>query len=200
MALPLASRLAPASNLPASTAPITSVRRACARLTAPAMFSNPAPCCSRLAPATGWALYCKMALISGGVSPGLACSSNATAPATTGADTEVPDNTMTDSPPLLLLPATCVSCGYLAGSTLGSSNAKLSTDLAPSTLLPGATRSGLSRLSMRRTPPASMYEARVGPRELNRLTLSSLRAAVPRVLAEPTVITDGSWPGELMVP
>ena len=53
---------------------------------------------------------------------------------------------------------------------------------------------------MRRTPLASMYEPRVGPSELNRLTVSSLRAAVPRVLAEPTVMTDGSCPGELIEP
>ena len=138
--------------------------------------------------------------MSGGVSPGLACSISATAPATTGAATEVPDSIMTDSPPWLLLPGTCVSCGYLAGSALRKVSERLSTDLAPRILLPGATRSGLSRLSMRRTPAASTNEARVGPRELKKLTLSSPRAAVPRVLAEPTVITEGSCPGELTVP
>ena len=38
----------------------------------------------------GCAEYCSMALISGGVRPGLACSINATVPATTGAAIEVP--------------------------------------------------------------------------------------------------------------
>ena len=73
-------------------------------------------------------------------------------------------------------------------------------DAAPTMALPGATRSGLSRLSMWRTPRLSVQPLRVGPRELNMLTVSSLRAAVPLVLAEPTVITDGSLPGALMVP
>ena len=198
--LPLASRLAPAASVPASTALLTSVRSACASLTAPAMFNSPAPCCNRLAPATGWALYCRMALMSGGVRPGLACNISATAPDTTGAATEVPDSIITDSPPLVLLPTPCASCGYLAGSALRKNKVKLSTDLAPRTLLPGATRSGLSRLSTRRAPWVSMNEPRVGPRELKKLTLSSLRTALPRVLTAPTVITEGSWPGELMAP
>ena len=77
---------------------------------------------------------------------------------------------------------------------------KLSTDLAPSTLLPGATISGLSRLSTRRIPWVSMKEPRVGPRELKKFTLSSLRTELPRVLTAPTVMTEGSWPGELMAP
>ena len=140
----------------------------------------------------GWALYCKMALMSGGVSPGLACSSKATAPATAGAETEVPDNIITDSPPWPLLPGTCVNAGYLLGKTLQVFSLRLSTDSAPRTLLPGATRSGLSRLSTWRTPTSSTNEERVGPRELKKLTLSSLRKAVPRVLTAPTVITDGS--------
>jgi hypothetical protein len=49
---------------------------------------------------------------------------------------------------------------------------------APRILLPGATRSGLIRLSMRLTPLASTKAPRVGPRELKRLTASSLRAVV----------------------
>ena len=118
MNLPLANRLAPAASVPASTALPMSVRSDCASFTAPAMFNRPAPCCSRLAPATGCALYCRIALISGGVSPGLACSIKATAPDTTGAATEVPDSIITDSPPLLLLPTPCASCGYMLGSAL----------------------------------------------------------------------------------
>ncbi len=71
---------------------------------------------------------------------------------------------------------------------------------APTILLPGATRSGLSRLSTTRTPLLFRYEPRVGPRELKLLTTSSPRAVVPLKFTEPTVMTDGSLPGELMVP
>ena len=46
---------------------------------------------------------------------------------------------------------------------------------AATILLPGATRSGLSRLSTTRTPPLSRNEPRVGPRELKKLTESSPR-------------------------
>ena len=53
---------------------------------------------------------------------------------------------------------------------------------------------------MRRTPSESTIAARVGPRELNRFTLSSLRASVPLKLTAPTVITDGSMPGEPIEP
>ena len=67
-------------------------------------------------------------------------------------------------------------------------------------LLPGATRSGLSRLSTTRLPLASSRAPRVGPRELKKFTLSSLRASVSLTLTAPTVITDGSWPGELIAP
>ena len=76
--------------VPAAARLAMSVRMALAMRTAPSMLSMPAPCSTREAPASGWALYCRMALTSGGVSPGLACSIRATAPLTTGADTEVP--------------------------------------------------------------------------------------------------------------
>ena len=66
--------------------------------------------------------------------------------------------------------------------------------------LPGATRSGFSRLSGCRAPLESVEPPRVGPRELKKLTLSSLRAAVSWVWAEPTVMTEGSLPGALMPP
>ena len=67
-------------------------------------------------------------------------------------------------------------------------------------LLPGATRSGLSRLSGWRTPAVSVQALRLGPRELNRFTVSSLRATVAWVLTAPTVITEGSLPGALTRP
>ena len=66
--------------------------------------------------------------------------------------------------------------------------------------LPGATRSGFNRLSRVFTPLALTKLPRVGPRELNEFITSSLRAAVFFVLAEPTVITLGSWPGDEIVP
>ena len=88
--IPGASRLAPAVIVPPSTAVFTSGRSALARRTAPSTFSSPAPWSSKFAPAIGCALYCKMALISGGVSPGLACNISATVPATAGAAIEVP--------------------------------------------------------------------------------------------------------------
>ena len=81
---------APALRLPAATLLAMSVRKALARRTAPSTLSMPAPCSTKLALGSGCALYCRMALINGGVSPGLACSISATAPLTTGAATEVP--------------------------------------------------------------------------------------------------------------
>ena len=80
----------PGAMVPFWMALARSVRSRRAICTAPSTFSRPAPCCSRLAPASGCALYCRMAFTIGGVSPGLACSISATAPETAGAATEVP--------------------------------------------------------------------------------------------------------------
>jgi hypothetical protein len=66
--------------------------------------------------------------------------------------------------------------------------------------LPGATRSGFRRLSVCCAPSASNHAPRVGPRELNMLTTSSARNTVLRLLADPTVITEGSLPGEVTTP
>ena len=96
--LPLASNTSPDMMVPSATAAEMSVRNTLASATAPWMLSRPAPCCSRLAPAIGWAVYCRIALISGGVRPGLACSSSATVPATAGAATEVPERYICVSP------------------------------------------------------------------------------------------------------
>ncbi len=71
---------------------------------------------------------------------------------------------------------------------------------AVSTLLPGATRSGLIRLSVQRLPFAKVKLPRVGPRELKVVTTSSARSAVPAMLSAPTVITEGSCPGDETVP
>ena len=88
--LPGASIESPAAMLPARMAEARSVRTMLARRTAPSTFNKPAPCCSRFAPASGCAEYCSIALISGGVRPGFACSINATVPDTTGAAIDVP--------------------------------------------------------------------------------------------------------------
>ena len=104
-ALPLASIDVPALMLPALMTVARSVRRALASTTAPSTLSKPAPCCSRLALASGWAEYCKMALTSGGVSPGLACSINATVPATAGAAIEVPLSIIWVSLKTLVMPS-----------------------------------------------------------------------------------------------
>ena len=68
------------------------------------------------------------------------------------------------------------------------------------TRLPGATRSGFRKLSYCVTPFASMKLPRVGPRPLKLLIVSPLRADVSCVLAEPTVMAEGSSPGELIDP
>ena len=91
MVLPLASSVLPEAMVPFATAVLTSVRSTLASVTAPGKLTKPAPCCSKLAPAIGWAVYCRMALTIGGVRPGLVCSSTAAAPATTGAATDVPE-------------------------------------------------------------------------------------------------------------
>jgi hypothetical protein len=53
-------------------------------------LSRRATCCTSVAPAIGWAVYCRLAFCSGGDGPGLASYSTAAAPATAGAADEVP--------------------------------------------------------------------------------------------------------------
>ena len=54
-------------------------------------------------------MYWRMALTSGGVSPGLACSSRAAAPATTGAAIEVPLSIICVSPYFWVMPSGATS-------------------------------------------------------------------------------------------
>ena len=192
----------PIAIWPASMRLDRSVRNARARATAPAMLSSPVPCCSRLAPGSGVAVYCRIALIRGGVRPGLACSSSAAAPETAGADTEVPLSCMSAVSAVPAVPYT------------RRSGRPPSTDQSarePMIRLPGATRSGLRKLSARRVWRITVklaglsktsYQAapRVGPRELKVLTVCALRSTESPVLTEPTVITVGSCPGEPMAP
>jgi hypothetical protein len=71
---------------------------------------------------------------------------------------------------------------------------------ALTTALPGATRSGSSRLSTRRTSPEPLSAPRVGPRELMVVTTSSLRPGVALTLAAPSVRANGQWPGDAIAP
>ena len=196
--LPLASIDALAAIPPAAMALARSVRSSLAMLTAPSTLSSPAPCCSRLAPVIGCAVNCRMALINGGVRPGLACSISATAPVTAGAATEVPDRYLSAwLIDCLVPPSPLTRLGLFAAK---ASKVSLTVAAAPNSLLPGATRSGLRMLSMRFTPNASTKLPRVGPRELKPLTTSSLRVTLASGLADPTVITVGSLPGDEMLP
>ncbi len=100
--------VSPAFKLLAATFVAMSVFSDLARRTAPSRFTSPAPCCTRLWSDSGWAVYWRMALTSGGVRPGFACSMTAAAPATTGAAIDVPLRSM------------CVSrygCGMFSGVT-----------------------------------------------------------------------------------
>ena len=109
IAAPDASIDAPALIVPALIAEAMSVRSAWDSATAPLRLSRPAPCCSRLAPGIGCAVYCRIALTSGGVRPGLACSISATAPATTGAEIEVPLTIISVSRKDCVMPVTVTS-------------------------------------------------------------------------------------------
>jgi hypothetical protein len=55
-------------------------------------------------------------------------------------------------------------------------------------------------LSIQRLPLGNRKPPRVGPRELKPLTASSLRVVVPNGLTAPTVIAEGSCPGDDTVP
>ena len=134
-----------------------SVRKSLARRTAPSMLSWPAPCSKALKPASGCAVYIRMALTMFGVRRGLWRSSSEAAPATSGAAIEVPFIVIMFR--VLSALTYALSCGLLSRMLLSAAAAQM-------TLLPGATRSGLIRLSWCTWPAASVQEARVGPREL----------------------------------
>ena len=139
-------------------------------------------------------------MTSGGVSPGLTCSSSAAAPATTGAATDVPLNSISVLFGAWAAPGTFASCGYVVTSRFQVLRwPKMSADSAPTMRLPGATRSGFSRLSIQ-GPSGNKVRPRVGPRELKPATVSSLRMAVACRFTAPTVMTEGSWPGEPTAP
>ena len=154
--LPEASIDVPGWMVPAAMAVARSVRRALAANTAPSTFNRPVPCCSRLAPGRGWAEACRMALTSGGVSPGLACSSRATAPDTAGAAMDVPLSNICVSLRLAVMPNGVTSDEANKRPMRFQVSPLDAVAAAPTILLPGATRSGLSRLSTRRTPAASV--------------------------------------------
>ena len=187
---------------PARTRAAMSVRSAPARRSAPSTLSEPAPCSSSPAWGSGCAVYCRMALTIGGVRPGLASSRAAAAPATTGAATDVPDSDISSWPAACSAPGTAASAGTRRARALRTGPVAPGwVDMAATMRLPGATRSGLIRLSKSwRLPSLSTSEPRVGPRELKFVTTSSPRSRVPLRLTAPTVMTEGSCPGELIEP
>src|SRR5258706_14954782 len=141
------------------------------------------------------AVYCRIAFTIGGVSPGFFCSISATVPETTGAENDVLLATMRP----VFRPRCTTSCGNTCARRLVLRPGE-SVDSAAMSWLPGATRSGLRRLSGWRMPEESSQPPRVGPRELKKLTVSSPRPDVACGFAEPTVMTDGSLPGDVIVP
>src|ERR1051326_7599642 len=78
------------NGAPRGGADVRSVRTSLASLTAPSTLTWPAPCSNMLKPASGCAVYIRIVLTMFGVRLGLTCSSKAAAPATTGADIDVP--------------------------------------------------------------------------------------------------------------
>ena len=129
----------------------------------------------------GSAVYCRIAFTALGVSDGFACSIKATVPATIGAAMLVPVRLRYGWLTVGTLPQSR-PCGLRAKSALAAS-------AIASTATPGATRSGFAAPSIAE-----------GPRELNAATASSLRSAVPRVSAAPTVSTQGALPGAVIPP
>ena len=119
-----------------------SVRINFARRAAPSTLTCPVPCSSSLKPAIGPAVYIKAILTIFGVSFGLICSISAATPDTIGVAIEVPLRYIRRLLLLSVMPES--NCGFCVTSRFGpaleSASAKIS-------LLPGATRSGLSRLS-----------------------------------------------------
>src|ERR1043166_3253233 len=122
-----------------SKSPLTSLPAA----TAPATFNGPAPWSDLLYPFKGWAVYIKIILMTFGVRLEFASSSRAAVPATTGVDIEVP----------LRYISFILVAEYLEVSKVGYSLIRLLLAAsAEMILLPGASRSGLIRLSKCRKP------------------------------------------------
>src|ERR671932_2203781 len=61
------------SGAPRGVADVRSVRTSLASLTAPSTLTWPAPCSNMLKPASGWAVYIRIALTMFGVRLGLTC-------------------------------------------------------------------------------------------------------------------------------
>ncbi len=148
---PASSIESPGRMVPASMTRFRSVRSALASAIAPCTLSSPVPCCSRLLPGIGVAVYWRIALTSGGVRPGLASSIRATAPATTGAATEVPLRDISSRVLACVAPCAWASTGRPGLSSASrfqpAAASVMSEPSAATTRLPGATMSGLSRLS-----------------------------------------------------
>ena len=90
------------SNEPTGVLFVRSVRTSFANRTAPSMLTSPAPCSNMLAPASGCAVYIRIALTMFGVRPGFACSNRAAAPATIGVAIDVPLSSIMSLSPSLM--------------------------------------------------------------------------------------------------
>src|ERR1044072_2209556 len=99
----------------------------------------------------------RMALIRLGVRFGFACKSNAAVPAATGAAIDEP---------LKYIMRLVLSALTLESNSGCLAKNKLSAAAAPTILLPGAMKSGFSKLSYCSAPLSSIQKLRVGPREL----------------------------------
>src|SRR5687767_7318531 len=118
----------------------TSVRSDRATFTAPSILREPAPCLYISAPAIGFAVYCRSILIMFGVRFGFASRRSAAAPETIGTDMDVPLIR-------IILSASGVRKSAARFRPGFSSDIWLPGALCEMILFPGATRSGLIRLS-----------------------------------------------------
>jgi hypothetical protein len=124
--------------VPTGVAAVRSERTSLASVTAPATFNCPAPCSKVLKPLSCCAVYIISALIMFGVSFGLICMSSAAEPATTGVAIEVP---LSD-----IISESAAELTLLSSEGVRRTR-RLLADSALTSLLPGATMSGLIWLS-----------------------------------------------------
>src|SRR5947209_2599919 len=148
----LGSELEVKSGEPTAVLDERSVRTDRANRTAPSTFTSPAPCSSMLKPESCCAEYIRIILIVFGVRFGLACNIKATVPATTGVAIDVPLRYIKRLLLSSVIPES--NCGFCLIKLFGTETVSpeeldvvVMSDSAYISLFPGATRSGLTRLS-----------------------------------------------------